>query len=111
MDKHFVVLVDNCSANQRDQVTAALKRHGVGWWHWFEYAWLVHTNGSLTEVDIRELVKVALANGRQLLARAHSKPKVLVLKVDPKGWAGHTPPNWTEWLRSNWTRANDTNEL
>jgi len=95
---YFIIAVENCTADQRNEISKYVGKIG-GYWHWMSDLWLVNTYGDDSAADMRDAIQ----------AKAGS-PICIVLKVNlPPGsvnWAGLFPTDkskrWADWLNKTW---------
>ena len=93
MKRYILMVAETLSVEGRNAVAQEIVRSGAGWWHWFQFAWLLMDPLDRTAIDWVAVVKrVAPDNG------------VLVVEVgDGAAWAGFGHKVYFEWLKSNWS--------
>lgn len=90
MRTKLVIVSDRCTPEDREAITVMLKTE-VGWWHWFEHAWLiVDVKGHDPSWWVGKLRRVA------------PDSHFFVVNVNGGSWAGVGRKNAFQWLRDEW---------
>jgi hypothetical protein len=91
----YVIVGNQISAGEREQIQSIVKAKANGWWHSFPDVWIV---GGRTVTEWRDLVGAAIINA--------TPSGIMVLKIDnadPTTWAFRARLNEASvnWLRSD----------
>jgi hypothetical protein len=98
MKKRFVVLIESSTKEQNEIFLNWIKSEGVGWFYWFQNAWLLtNIRGHLSASDIRDQVGHAYGQANTI---------VLELQGGNDTWAGFGPNtekrDMFKWINANW---------
>lgn len=92
---NLVIAASGTSKEGRDLITDRIRSKKVAWWHWLQETWLVEDRLDRDAGEWRDELQLLLP----------PSARVLVLKVDPQGWAIQGPPESFDWLRQHWARS------
>ena len=103
MKKRFVVIIESSTKEQNDSFLDWVKQENLGWWHWFQNAWLIsNTTGTHTASSIRDKVNEFFPTKNTL---------VIGLKEGEGSWSGYGPNSekrsMFKWLKTNWRKGPD----
>ncbi len=88
MSNKFVVLIDGGTKSIRDAITAELKKHGHGWWHYFGDSWLVETQTDISPNELYEQLKPVVGS-----------TQIILVRVQPQDLEGMVPTTGLAWIR------------
>lgn len=99
MKKRFVVIIESSTKEQNDLLLKWIAVEGLGWWHWFDNAWLLsNQRGNLSAAAVRDKLREVYGTANNL---------VLELNGQADTWAGFGPQtekrDMFKWLRNNWS--------
>ncbi|MES1934325.1 hypothetical protein T35B1_17051 [Salinisphaera shabanensis T35B1] len=93
MKNRFILVVDDATKEQRDEITRFFKEQQTGYWHWFKDTWLI------TDISQR-WNSVSL---RDAIQRLVPGVNTLILKVESgTDWAAFGRKEQFEWLHKTW---------
>jgi hypothetical protein len=100
MKKRFIVLVEKSSEEQDHSFLEWAKSEKIGWWHWFQHAWLLsNSRGNLTASAIRDKLCDIYGTANTL---------VIELKGTDDTWSGFGPKNENKdmfkWIKDTWRK-------
>lgn len=98
MKKRFIVLIEESSEEQDNSFLEWVKSEKIGWWHWFQHAWLLsNRSGNFTASDIRDKLHDVYGTANNL---------VIELNETDDTWSGFGPKNENndmfKWIKDNW---------
>src|SRR5690348_12613400 len=98
MKKLFIVLVESSTDEQNTEFLEWIKAKNLGWWHWFQNAWLLtNSQGHLSSEVIRDELKSFFGTANTF---------VMELTNYDGAWSGFGPntekKNMFKWLHDNW---------
>jgi hypothetical protein len=94
MRSKIIVMANEATLEQRNQVTLAIKALGNSWWHWFEQAWVISDYAGRDVAWWRTFVTASAPGLHVLVLRVYGK-------VD---WAGFGVPDRFTWL-DKWSQS------
>lgn len=95
--KKFILIVEDLSEKDEEILIEYFSRHGLGWWHWIDNAWLLTShNKDMCTTNIRDEVQELGTSGN-----------ILVLEIKKNiDWSGFGPTtkkqNMFKWIRKTW---------
>lgn len=101
MKKRFVLIIESSTKDQNDAFLVWVKEQRMGWWHWFQNAWLLsNPSGNLTASVIRDKAGEYFPGENTL---------VIELKEGEGTWSGFGPKSEKRsmfaWLKRNWRKV------
>lgn len=101
MKKRFVVLIESSSEEQNNSFLSWIRQERLGWWHWFQDAWLLSDpTGDQTAISVRDKVWECFPGSNTL---------VIELGEGEGTWSGFGPKSEKKdmfsWIRKNWRKA------
>ena len=103
MRKRFVVVIERSTESQNNALLDWIKAEGLGWWHWFQNAWLLSNNKG--HLDCERI--------RDKLMEIYGSANNLVIEMGGSGdsWAAYGPSNEKKsmftWLRDTWSKIDE----
>jgi hypothetical protein len=98
MKRRYIVLLDEATKEQDDQLRNYIKENGLGWWHWLSNSWLLSDpRGTLSASEIRDKIN-------EIYDGVHT----IVIELYKGGdtWAGFGPKtekkDMFRWFHETW---------
>ena len=96
--RRIIVIKDQAPVESRNKLSDWIKTQRVGWWHWFQQAWL------LTDPQDRPV-----SWWRDQIRDLLDKEFVLVIDADGGTWSAFAKSESFDWFKKNWLRPSDAN--